>query len=91
MNLSENANLVLKARYLRKNIEGRVNETPDELFNKVATSVAEAESFFSSKEKEEYWEEKFYKGLTSFEFLPNSPTLMNAGTTVGQLSAWKQN
>ena len=87
MNLSENAKKVLDARYLRRDVKGHIIENPEELFRRVAKSVAQAESTFGAKDKAEYWEEKFYEELTSFEFLPNSPTLMNAGTPVGQLSA----
>ncbi len=88
MNLSENAKKVLETRYLRRDAEGHIVENPEEeLFRRVAKSVAQAESIFEGKDKAEYWEEKFYEELTSFEFLPNSPTLMNAGTPVGQLSA----
>jgi len=87
LNLSENAKKVLDARYLRRDAEGYIIENPEELFRRVANSVAQAELIFGGKDKAEYWEEKFYEELTSFEFLPNSPTLMNAGTPVGQLSA----
>jgi len=87
LNLSENAQLVLEARYLRRDAKGHVIENPEELFRRVAKSVAQAESIFGGTDKAEYWEEKFYKELTTLEFLPNSPTLMNAGTPVGQLSA----
>jgi len=87
LNLSENAKKVLDARYLRRDVKGHIIENPEELFRRVAKSVAQAESTFGAKDKAEYWEEKFYEELTSFEFLPNSPTLMNAGTPVGQLSA----
>jgi ribonucleoside-diphosphate reductase alpha chain len=87
LNLSENAKKVLETRYLRRDAEGHIVENPEELFRRVAKSVAQAESIFEGKDKAEYWEERFYEELTSFEFLPNSPTLMNAGTPVGQLSA----
>ncbi len=87
LNLSENAIKVLETRYLRRDAEGHIVETPKELFRRVAKSVSQAESIFGGKDKAKFWEEKFYNELTSFEFLPNSPTLMNAGTPVGQLSA----
>ena len=87
MNLSENAKLVLEARYLRRDAEGHIIENPDELFRRVAKGIAQAEFIFAGQDKAEYWEEKFYEEMASFEFLPNSPTLMNSGAPVGQLSA----
>jgi ribonucleoside-diphosphate reductase alpha chain len=87
MQLSENARRVLEARYLRRDEEGRVNETPDQLFARVARAIAHAELLLGNREQAAFWEECFYKLLTSLDFLPNSPTLMNAGTPLGQLSA----
>ena len=85
LNLSENAKKVLEARYLRRDKEGRVFETSDELFKRVSQSVAEAERLYAGGGRADYWEERFYDALSTLEFLPNSPTLMNAGTPVGQL------
>ena len=87
MQLSENAHRVLEARYLRRDAQGRVNETPEQLFVRVARAVAHTELLLGNWEQATLWEERFYHLLTSFDFLPNSPTLMNAGTPLGQLSA----
>jgi len=81
LKLGINAVKVLEKRYLLKDENGNVIETPSQLFRRVAHAVASCE-----KEKEK-WEERFYKMLSSLEFMPNSPTLMNAGTELGQLSA----
>ncbi len=82
LKLSPAAIAALKKRYLRKDEKGNVIETPEEMFRRVANAIAEAEE----KGKEE-WAEKFYQLMESLDFLPNSPTLMNAGTPIGQLSA----
>ncbi len=87
MQLSENAHRVLEARYLRRDTEGKINETPDQLFARVARAIAHAELLLGNREQAAIWEERFYRLLTSLDFLPNSPTLMNAGTPLGQLSA----
>lgn len=87
MELSENAMQVLRARYLRRDAERRVVETPEALFERVARSVSDAELHWGGARDAEEWEEDFVEMLTSLEFLPNSPTLMNAGTPLGQLSA----
>jgi ribonucleoside-diphosphate reductase alpha chain len=78
---------VLKRRYLLKDEQGSVVETPSELFRRVAFHVAQAEQNFKSGHLAEEVEERFYRMMRHFEFLPNSPTLMNAGTSLGQLSA----
>ncbi len=78
---------VLKRRYLLKDDRGDVVETPSELFRRVAFHVAQAEQNFNSSYSAEEVEEGFYRMMRHFEFLPNSPTLMNAGTSLGQLSA----
>ncbi len=86
--LSQNAIKVLEKRYLKKNEEGKIVETPEDLFRRVARSVAIADSQYGkSFEEVAKIERDFYKMLTSLEFLPNSPTLMNAGRRLGQLSA----
>ncbi len=88
LSLSQNALKVLEKRYLKKNEEGKVVETPEELFRRVARSLASADSKYGkSTEEVEAVEDGFYQMLTSLEFLPNSPTLMNAGRRLGQLSA----
>ncbi|HSD20230.1 MAG TPA: adenosylcobalamin-dependent ribonucleoside-diphosphate reductase [Anaeromyxobacter sp.] len=85
--LSPNALRVLEARYLRQDDQRRVIETPDELFHRVGRAVAQAELLLGSAREADRWEEAFTALLGSLEFLPNSPTLMNAGTPIGQLSA----
>jgi ribonucleoside-diphosphate reductase alpha chain len=85
--LDENARRVLDARYLRRDQQRRIVETPDELFQRVARAVADAELLLGCAGQAAYWEEQFHRLLASRDFLPNSPTLMNAGTPLGQLSA----
>ena len=87
LNLSANAHRVLKKRYLRKDGEGNVVETPDEMFRRVAHHIAIAEKNYASADQAREMEEKFYTMMTELKFLPNSPTLMNAGTELGQLAA----
>jgi len=85
MELTENAIKVLRARYLLKDDKGIVIETPEEMFRRVARAVASAEGPYGSSSGE--WGEKFYELMSSLKFLPNSPTLMNAGKDIGQLAA----
>ena len=85
MELTENALKVLRARYLFKDEKGDVIETPEEMFERVAKTVASAESLYEGNAVE--WEEKFYTLMTDLKFLPNSPALMNAGKDMGQLAA----
>ena len=85
--LSDNALRVLERRYLTKDGEGRVIETPQELFRRVARHIASAELIYNPKADASLYEEAFYQLMESLEFLPNSPTLMNAGHELGQLSA----
>lgn len=88
INLTQNALRVLEKRYLKRNEEGMVIETPEELFRRVARHVAKAEALYGLPEGEVMrTEEEFYDMMTSLDFLPNSPTLMNAGRRLGQLSA----
>jgi len=87
LKLPLNTLFVLKKRYLLKDDEKNIVETPRELFRRIAGSVSEGEANFKSKRNKNEVEEKFFRMMTSFEFLPNSPTLMNAGTSLGQLSA----
>jgi len=87
-NLSENALTVLKKRYLRKDKEGNIVETPEQMFKRVASNIASADGKYGEdKDGVKRTEEKFYRLMASLEFLPNSPTLMNAGTPLQQLSA----
>ncbi len=85
--LSGNAKTVLKRRYLKKDGRGRVMETPQKLFRRVARHIASAEKKYSDGVFVEEMEELFYGMMTDFTFLPNSPTLMNAGRRLGQLAA----
>ena len=85
MELTENALKVLNARYLLKDEKGGVIETPEQMFRRVARNVADAEKFYNDDAR--YWEDRFYDIMTSLKFLPNSPTLMNAGKSMGQLAA----
>ena len=79
-NISHNAHIVLSQRYLRRDSKGKIIETPDQLFHRVANHVASAE-----KDKKKYSEE-FYQLLSSLDFLPNTPCLANSGT-LNQLAA----
>jgi ribonucleoside-diphosphate reductase alpha chain len=88
MILSESAMRVLEKRYLQKDAEGVPIEAPQELFRRVAHNIATAEMFYAiDEDKREKWEEAFYGVMARLEFMPNSPTLMNAGTDIQQLSA----
>ena len=82
---SENARYVLQKRYLRKNDAGEIIETPEEMLWRVACAVSKPEAQYGGDPDE--WAVKFYGIMSALEFLPNSPTLMNAGTPRGQLSA----
>ena len=88
--LSKNALKVLEARYLRKDASGKIQETPQKMFQRVASNIAAAEKIYNPKISDDELfkiEEKFYRMMASLEFLPNSPTLMNAGGALQQLSA----
>src|SRR5689334_4743131 len=85
--LTENALHVLRSRYLLKNDSAEISETPAQLFARVATAIAKAELVYNHKNDFAKWEKKFYDVLSALEFVPNSPTLMNAGTNMNQLSA----
>ncbi|HWR82463.1 MAG TPA: ribonucleotide reductase N-terminal alpha domain-containing protein, partial [Candidatus Deferrimicrobium sp.] len=88
IHLSDNALVVLKRRYLRKDKAGRVIETPRELFIRVARHIAEADRNYGASDRQiESTAQRFYNVMAGLEFLPNSPTLMNAGRPLGQLSA----
>ena len=77
--LTENAQVVLKKRYLRKNEAGEPVETPEGMLRRVAHAIAEPESRYASDADARKWEEKFYEVMARLEYVPNSPTLMNAG------------
>lgn len=85
--LSANGREVLRARYLRRDLEGNVNETPTELFTRVAEEVAKGERPFGGPAAVHRWSQRYLDCLTSLDFLPNTPTLTNAGTDLGVLSA----
>jgi ribonucleoside-diphosphate reductase alpha chain len=85
--LTENALHVLEKRYLKKDKTGQPIETPTELFHRVAQTIAAADLKYNPDADVKAREEEFYRAMTSLEFLPNSPTLMNAGRDLGQLSA----
>ncbi|QDU51659.1 adenosylcobalamin-dependent ribonucleoside-diphosphate reductase [Gimesia panareensis] len=85
--LTDNAIRVLEARYLLRDDQGTLSETPDQLFRRVARAIAAAEQKYADASSVEHYTEQFYQLLSNLEFLPNSPTLMNAGTGLGQLSA----
>jgi len=83
--LTVNALEVLKRRYLLKDENGNIIETPAQMFRRVARAIARVDKRYGENPKES--EEIFYRMMARLEFLPNSPTLFNAGTRLGQLSA----
>jgi ribonucleoside-diphosphate reductase alpha chain len=85
--ISPNALKVLKKRYLAKDDQGRVVETPQELFERVARNIAQAERLYGTDAEVDRAYEQFYALMAELDFLPNSPTLMNAGRELQQLSA----
>ena len=87
MPISENARAVLERRYLIRDEHGEAVETVDELFHRVADAVAAADVRFDSQADVADTARSFYRMMTELDFLPNSPTLMNAGRPLGQLSA----
>jgi len=87
LKLSINAVRVLERRYLRRDEKGQIVETPMGMFRRVAAAVAKAELNYGSPSEASRWEEEFLRAMSSLDFMPNSPTLMNAGIPMGQLSA----
>ena len=85
MELTENAKKILHARYLLKDEKGQVTESPEEMFRRIARTVSQAEASFQDDAR--LWEERFHEIIASLRFLPNSPTIMNAGKKEGQLAA----
>jgi len=87
VNLTDNARIVLNKRYLIKDDTGNVIEEPEDMFFRIAENIASAEKIFSKDANCDLWTERFYNLMTDLDFLPNSPTLMNAGRELQQLSA----
>ena len=88
LDLTSNALKVLEKRYLKKDMEGRITEAAEDLFKRVAGFIASADAAYGkTKDEVKKVEDGFYELITSLNFLPNSPTLMNAGRRLGQLSA----
>ncbi|MGI6003953.1 MAG: vitamin B12-dependent ribonucleotide reductase [Christensenellales bacterium] len=85
--LTDNAIKVLERRYLAKDEDGNLIETVDDMFRRVARAVAQADLNYDEKADVKAAEDEFYSLMTDLEFMPNSPTLMNAGRPLGQLSA----
>ncbi len=85
--LTPNAKIVLTKRYLKKDTQGQVIENPEDMFRRVAQVVASADALYGRKDQVKESEDLFFKIMTRLEFIPNSPTLMNAGRSLGQLSA----
>ena len=87
LKLSENSRIVLERRYLKKDEKGRPLETPEDMFRRVARNIASADRIYNKSADLKKTEDEFYSVMTRLEFLPNSPTLMNAGRDLQQLSA----
>ncbi|MBN1958295.1 MAG: vitamin B12-dependent ribonucleotide reductase [Desulfuromonadales bacterium] len=85
LKLSKNAMTVLAKRYLKRDSQGNPIEQPEDMFRRVAQTISAAEP--SGSAQSENFEEQYYQMMTRLDFLPNSPTLMNAGRELGQLSA----
>jgi ribonucleoside-diphosphate reductase alpha chain len=87
MNLSPNARIILQRRYLKRDASGRIIEEPEDMFRRVARTIATAETRYGDADSAASWGEEFYRMMTGLEFLPNSPTLLNAGRELGLLSS----
>jgi ribonucleoside-diphosphate reductase alpha chain len=87
MQIDKNALTVLEARYLAKGEDGKPAETVEGLFRRVAAAIAAPDAAWGTPEDVKASAEEFYELMANMEFLPNSPTLMNAGRPLGQLSA----
>ena len=88
LDLTENAIKVLERRYLKRDKDGNCTETPADMFHRVADTIASGDLKFGKSEEEvKKLADRFYKAITNRYFMPNSPTLMNAGRELGQLAA----
>lgn len=85
--LTLSAKIVLEKRYLIRDFAGKPIEAPEDMFRRVAYYIAEAEKVYDKNADVDFWAGKFYELMVDRDFLPNSPTLMNAGRELGQLSA----
>ena len=86
--ISDNAMAVLERRYLKRDEDGVITETVEGMFQRVAKAIAKADlDYGDTVEEVEQLSEKFYRMMVELDFLPNSPTLMNAGMPSGQLAA----
>lgn len=87
LQMTGNALRVLESRYLSRDEEGNLIETPAAMFHRVAKAIAVVDSYYNKSAAVDETEKEFYNLMRNLEFLPNSPTLMNAGKDLGQLSA----
>ncbi len=85
--VTKNARTVLERRYLKKNSDGEIIEDVEDMFFRVASALAAPDIQYDKTADIEKVTEEFYEIMAKFEFMPNSPTLMNAGREIGQLSA----
>src|SRR4030042_2595656 len=87
IDLTKDAIAVLEKRYLLKDLQGNIVETPEDLFRRVARNIVQADRFYDPSVDLTSVEAEFYDLMVSLDFLPNSPTLMNGGRELQQLSA----
>ena len=85
--LTPNALTVLQKRYLKKDLTGNISEKPEDLFWRVAQNISQADKNYDVKANTDETAKEFYAIMSAMDFLPNSPTLMNAGRALQQLSA----
>ena len=85
--ISSKSKVVLEERYLRKNEKGEIVETPEEMFRRIVRNIASADAKYNNTINTARIENRFYDAMSNLEFLPNSPTLMNAGREFQQLAA----